>query len=157
MRISRENPGWKVELVDGAIEVTPPAGFRGSRENSKITALLDAWGEQHGYAVTDSSGGYKLPGGSVLSPDAGLVLLERLANLSPEQQDEFCTVTPDVVLELVSPSDSHPTLRRKCEHWHREGVGYVVLLDPNRAPEAWGEPPRGFPSLETLMEAIARA
>ncbi|MGH7737700.1 MAG: Uma2 family endonuclease [Candidatus Tyrphobacter sp.] len=154
MRISRENPGWKVELVDGDIQMTPPAGFRGSRHNSRITALLDAWGEQHNYAVTDSSGGYKLPGGSVLSPDAGLVLSERLANLTSEQQDEFCTLVPDVVIELASPSDSRATLRRKCERWHREGVGYVVLLDPDREPESWGQAPRDFLSLASFVEAI---
>jgi Uma2 family endonuclease len=53
--------------------------------------------------VFDSSTGFFLPDGSVLSPDASLVRLERCRTLSPEQQRSFPPFCPDLAVELASP------------------------------------------------------
>jgi Uma2 family endonuclease len=80
-RIGEENPGWKVEFFDGAICMTPTS-YESGRQNAKLTALLVAWAAHHGYAATDSSTGYKLPDGNVLSPDCALLRNDRLASLT---------------------------------------------------------------------------
>ena len=47
-----------------------------------------------------------LPDGSVLSPDASLVSLDRWQALTPEQRRGFALLCPDLVVELVSPPSS---------------------------------------------------
>ncbi len=56
----------------------------------------------------DSSSGFRLPDGSVFSPDASLVRLERWHSLSAEQRRGFAPLCPDLVVELASPSDEGP-------------------------------------------------
>lgn len=155
MRVGRENPGWKVELVDGAIQMVP-TGFESGIRNARLTAMLTSWGAEHGYLVTDSSTGYKLANKDVLAPDCALVGRARADALTPEQRATFCPLAPDVVAELVSKSDSYADARRKCERWYRDGVAYVVLLDPERGAEAWGESPSEFPAPDALLAAILR-
>ena len=46
-----------------------------------------------------------LPNGARRSPDASWIKLERWNKLTQEQQDGFPPITPDFVIELVSPSD----------------------------------------------------
>ena len=53
--------------------------------------------------IFDSSGGFRLPDRSVLSPDAAVVRLERWQALTPEQRRSFPPLCPDLVVELASP------------------------------------------------------
>jgi len=48
----------------------------------------------------DSSTGFRLPGGSVLSPDASLVRLERWQALTPKERRGFAPLCPDLVVEI---------------------------------------------------------
>ena len=58
--------------------------------------------------VFDSSTGFLLPDGSVRSPDASLVRLERWQALTAEQRRGFAPLCPDLVVELASPSGASP-------------------------------------------------
>ena len=79
------NPEAVLELdADGQlIEMTPTGGDTSSR-NSTLIFLLELAVRQSGLPlkVFDSSGGFLLPDGSVRSPDASLVRLERWQALS---------------------------------------------------------------------------
>ncbi len=61
----------------------------------------------------DSSGGFLLPDGSVRSPDASLVRLERWQALGAEERRGFPPLCPDLVVELASPSDRPTDLERR--------------------------------------------
>ena len=120
------------------------------------------WADQHGgWKVFGSSSGFRLPDGSVLSPAASLVALNRWQALSAEQRRGFAPLCPDLVVELASPSDEGrrgiAALRRKMEVYQRNGARLGWLLLPEqRAVEVWpadGEPQR-FNSLQ-LLEAGA--
>jgi Uma2 family endonuclease len=92
--------------------------------------------------IFDSSTGFRLPDGSVLSPDAALVLEDRWLALSPEQRRSFPPLCPDLVIELASPSDEGPrgitALRRKMEQYQANGARLGWLLLPQeRAVEIW--------------------
>jgi len=92
--------------------------------------------------VFDSSGGFRLPDGSVLSPDASLVAVERWQALSPGERRGFPPFCPDLVVELVSPSDEGPrgvsALRSKLAAYQANGarLGWLLLPD-ERAVEVW--------------------
>jgi Uma2 family endonuclease len=137
-RIGEDNPGWKVERIDGGV-VMSPTNFPTELINTRLSAALLAWGDAHGYLAFGSSGGLTLSNKDVLSPDAGLISRERW-ELAPEDVREgYSRVVPDVIVELASPSDSRPRLREKCARWHREGALFVVMIDPkDGSVQTWG-------------------
>ena len=106
------NPEAVLELdADGQlISMTPTGGDTGAR-NQTLGALLWLAVRNSGQPlkVFDSSTGFLLPDGSVRSPDASLVRLERWQALSEEQRRGFPPLCPDLVVELASPSDRRPT------------------------------------------------
>ena len=138
------NPEAVLEL-DAAghlIHMTPTGGETGAR-NSRLLIRLLAWADQlGGWQVFDSSTGFRLPDGSVLSPDASLVRLERWQALTPEQRRSFPPLCPDVLVELASPSDQGPravaALRQKMAAYQANGAQLGWLLIPEeRAVEVW--------------------
>ena len=102
------NPEAVLELdADGRLITMTPTGGETSTRNQTLGALLWLAVRRSGLPlkVFDSSGGFLLPDGSVRSPDASLVRLERWQALSEEQRRGFPPLCPDLVVELVSPSD----------------------------------------------------
>ena len=144
-RVCQANPEAVLELAaDGAlIAMTPTGGETGSRNSRLLIQLGIALSRgKRSLRVFDSSTGFRLPDGSVLSPDAALVLEERWQALTPQQRRGFPPLCPDLVIELVSPSDEGPrgvtALRRKMAQYQANGARLGWLLLPaERAVELW--------------------
>ena len=105
--------------------------------NGQLIARLQSWADQRGgWEMFDSSTGFRLADGSVLSPDAAVVRLERWQALSPEQRRGFPPFCPDLVIELASPSDDGPrgatALRRKLAAYLANGARLGWLLLPEQ-------------------------
>jgi Uma2 family endonuclease len=159
--VAQANPDAALELsADGHLIAMTPTGSETSARNSTLLVLLGIALRSSGLPLKlfDSSGGFRLPDGSVLSPDAALVRLERWQALSPEQQRSFAPLCPDVVIELASPSDEGPrgasALRSKMELYRRNGAQLAWLLLPaEQAVELW----RGGDAIAQPQERIAPA
>ena len=143
-RVCQVNPEAVLELTaEGHLIVMTPTGGETSSRNGQLLYQLQVFCRRHkGWRLFDSSGGFRLPDGSVLSPDAALVLEERWQTLSPEQRRSFPPLCPDLVVELVSPSDEGPrsvtALRRKMDRYQANGARLGLLLLPQeRAVEIW--------------------
>jgi len=135
------NPEAVLELAaDGQlIEMTPTGGDTSAR-NLTLGALLWQAVRRSGLPlkVFDSSGGFLLPDGSVRSPDASLVRLERWQALSEAERRGFPPLCPDLVVELASPSDRPADLERRMASWIENGASLGWLLLPeSRAVEVW--------------------
>ncbi len=135
------NPEAVLELAaDGTlIEMTPTGGSTGAR-NSRLVARLENWAvaADLGWIVFDSSTGFLLPDGSVRSPDASVVRLDRWQALSEAERESFAPLCPDLVVELASPSDEHEVLRRKMVAYMTNGARLGWLLLPQqRTVEVW--------------------
>ena len=116
---------------EGKIVVNAPAGGDTSRGNSDINFQLMAWWKQHRRgSVFDSSGGFFLPDGSVLNPDAAYATAEQMRGLTKEVRKRFLHLTPAFVIELLSPSDSLAEAKRKMESWIANGAMVAWLIDP---------------------------
>jgi Uma2 family endonuclease len=167
--VAQANPDAALELsADGRLIAMTPTGSETSARNSTLLVLLGIALRSSGLPLKlfDSSGGFRLPDGSVLSPDAALVRLERWQALSPEQQRSFAPLCPDVVVELASPSDEGPrgasALRRKMELYRRNGAQLAWLLLPaEQAVEIWrggtGAADAGAEAIALPQERIAPA
>ena len=142
--VCAENREAVLELAaDGRVIAMTPTGSETSGRNSRLVMRLLLWADQQGgWKVFESSGGFRLPDGSVLSPDASLVRIERWQALTPDQQRRFAPLCPDLVVELASPADEGPrgltALRRKMAAYQSNGARLGWLLIPHeQAVEIW--------------------
>jgi Uma2 family endonuclease len=143
-RVCQANPEAVLELAaDGTlIAMTPTGGETGSRNGLLVYQLQGFCRQRKAWRLFDSSTGFRLPDGSVLSPDVSLVLEERWQALTPPQRRGFPPLCPDLVVELASPSDEGPrgvtALRRKMAQYQANGARLGWLLLPaERAVELW--------------------
>ena len=160
--VCEANPEAVLELAaDGQLIAMTPTGGDTSARNNLLSARLQVWAlSRGGWKVFDSSGGFRLADSSVLSPDAAVVRLERWQALTPEQRRGFPPLCPDLVVELVSPSDEGPrgskALRRKMASYLANGAQLGWLLFPEqRAVEIWQ--PGADPAAPVVMERIEPA
>ena len=133
------NPQAVLELTaDGQlIHMTPTGGETGAR-NQTLGALLWLAVRTCGLPLKlfDSSTGFRLPDGSVLSPDASLLRQERWEALSVKERRGFPPLCPDLVVDLASPSDEGPrgltALRQKMATYQVNGAQLGWLLIPHQ-------------------------
>lgn len=127
------NSAWAIERsAGGELEIMSPAGGESSRVNLLVGAQLLKWAltDQTGVAY-DSSAGFVLPNGATRSPDAAWIRRDRFEQLNERQKSRFVPLCPDFVVEVRSPSDSMPTLRRKMEEYRANGAALGWLIDPD--------------------------
>ena len=134
--LSRRNPAYSFERTsEGELVVSPPAGWKTSRRNSRLIARLDNWNRRFGGggAAFDSAAGFTLPDGALLSPDAAWMSATRLDRLCKMQPGSaFGSICPELVFELLSPSDWLAFGRRKIDVYLRNGALCAVLIDPKK-------------------------
>lgn len=170
MRISRENPGMVVERLGYSEIVMSPSGMESDQRSGLVIAQLRSWAIEieDGY-VFGSNAGFRVADGSILSPDAAWMSTRRLEAIPPEVRTGFGPVCPEIVVEVVSPSDSIQQLRRKCTTWIEAGALAAILINadqqstevftPNAPTMLTNEsvvPVPGFPDLRLEMEEIWR-
>jgi Uma2 family endonuclease len=173
--VCAENREAVLELAaDGRVIAMTPTGSETGARNSRLEMRLLLWADQQGgWKVCGSSSGFRLPDGSVFSPDASVIRLDRWQALSPEQRRSFAPLCPDLVVELASPSDEAPrgltALRQKMAAYQANGARLGWLLIPHeQAVEMWpasGAPQRleqiqvleatpEFPGLQLQLDEI---
>ena len=156
-RVCAENREAVLELdAEGRLITMTPTGSETGSRNGELFFQLKLFANRAGaWKAFDSSTGFRLPDGSVFSPDASLLRLDRWQALSPEERRGFAPLCPDLVVELAStsgasPSDEGPrglsALRRKMAAYQANGARLGWLLIPQeQAVEVWpasGEPQR---------------
>jgi Uma2 family endonuclease len=133
-----------------------PTGGSTSTRNTRLLMRLQLWADRQGdWKVFDSSAGFLLPDGSVPSPDASLVRLERWQALSEAERDGFPPLCPDLVVELATPLDQPEALRLKMASYisDRAQLGWL-LLPHQRTVEVWSaEPTTRTPRFHVLTDA----
>ena len=134
MRFSRQNRTYRIERnAKGELEIMSPSGGEGSRWESRVIRELDFWAEEHGGASFSSNGGFHLPDGSVLSPDAAWVSPVRWSALTKAQRRSFPPLCPDFVVEILSASDSRTVLEAKMQTWIDNSAKLAWMIDPYAA------------------------
>lgn len=126
----QRNPDLRIErTANHEIIIMPPAGGESSITSGDVYFHLKLWSRQHGGQTFDSSVGFRLPDGAILSPDTSWVNAAAWSQLTAEQRKKFPPLCPDFVIEVKSPSDRIPTLQAKMEQWLNNGVRLGFLID----------------------------
>jgi Uma2 family endonuclease len=124
--------GKRYELIDGTlVEMTPTGGLHGAIEMT-ISALLWNYVRQHklGQVLVGEVGFYvRGDAHTVRGADVAFIRAEKVP---PEGLPSgFLQIVPDLVVEVVSPSDRSAALTEKVAEWLRFGVETVWLVYPN--------------------------
>ena len=114
-RVCKANPEAVLELAaDGQlISVIPTGGETGAR-CLRLGQRLLLWADGPGtgaWIAFDSSTGFRLADGSVLSPDGSLMRLKRWQALTPAQRRGFPPLCPDLVMDSPAPAVRAPAVR----------------------------------------------
>ncbi len=131
LELSNRNPGYQFERSAAGELIVTPSSSEAGRRDAAVVAQLGRWAEVTGSGVVfGSSAGFRLPDGSLLSPDAAWMPKERWLALTPEQRDSFAPLCPDAVFEVVSKSDTLRAARAKMQAYLANGARLAVLIDP---------------------------
>lgn len=132
-RFCAGNPDLRVErTAEGDIAILPPVGFEGGHRNHELSRQLGNWTLSDGRGQAfDSSTGYFLPNGAAYAPDASWVFQSKIETLSYLEKRKFPLLCPDVVVEVMSPSDRLSKQKAKMREWIANGAQLGWLLDPD--------------------------
>ena len=127
----------RLELTaNGELIVMSPTGGTAGKKNRRLTQQVGNWADRDGTGEAfDSSTVFVLPSGARRSPDVSWIKLDRWNQLTQQQQDGFPPITPDFVIELVSPSDiknqRYEDLQAKMQEYLDNGVKLGWLIEPS--------------------------
>ena len=132
MRFSEENKPLRIERnKEGELVIMTPVGGIGSAAELYVSRMLGNWADDvPGGIAFSPNGGFNLPDGSCLSPDASWIAIERWNALTPAQQKSFPPLCPDFIIEVRSQSDSRRVLEAKMQSWLDNGALLAWLIDP---------------------------
>ncbi|MEM8675211.1 MAG: Uma2 family endonuclease [Cyanobacteria bacterium P01_G01_bin.67] len=126
------NPELKLETnTRGELIVMSPTGYETGKNNADLLIQLGIWNRQYQLGVVcDFSTGFILPNGAIRSPDVSWIAKERITRFSQEEKAKFLPLTPDFILELMSPSDNLATTQAKMQEYQENGVKLGWLINP---------------------------
>lgn len=134
LAFANRNRLYRIERnAKGELEILTPLGGDGSRWEALMIRELGFWAEDYGGVSFSSNGGFSLPDGSMLSPDAAWVADERWNALPREERRSFLPLCPDFLIEILSVSDSLSALQAKMQLWMENGAKLAWLIDPYAA------------------------
>lgn len=130
----RPDPGYPEELIRGEVVPMPMPKPRHGHVCNKAGRILGNFVEEHrlGWVFSNDTGVITQRGpDTVRGADVAFYRYDRLP--AGELPDHYPDAAPDLVIEVVSPSDRWPKVLAKVAEYLEAGVTVVVVLD--------GEPP----------------
>jgi Uma2 family endonuclease len=119
----------RAELIDGVMIVHSPASPRHDNVAGFVRFLLRGYTERKRLGlVLGPDSLVRLRTGRKFAPDAYFLQQKRVPKPLPEKQFEGA---PDLVVEVLSPSNRDEDLNDKRPAYHEAGVSEVWLIDPD--------------------------
>ena len=123
-------PDKQTELLRGTLIVREPPGYQHGVVALKVARLIANHVHDHGLGtVVAAETGFKLFSNpdTVRAPDAAFIRQGR----APEPAlDGYPALAPDLVVEVVSPSDRAGEVQAKVSDWLTAGSRLVWVIDP---------------------------
>ncbi len=125
------NTDVKYELWNGKIIAMPPAGLKHGIVITRLTAYLGIYVLQRKLGeLADGQSGFRLSMEHCFEPDIAFISRERLTLLEPVSEKIFHG-SPDLAVEVLSPSDSITKTELKMRLYLTYGSRLAWLIDPN--------------------------
>jgi Uma2 family endonuclease len=128
---------WQHELVEGRLVRMPGSGSKASRIAANlIIALGSSVRPRKLGSISGADGEYDLtPAGATLEttliPDVAFVRAGRLEPLQSKEANAIPHLAPDLVAEVVSPSQSRPAMAAKAQLYLAAGVQLIWIIWPD--------------------------
>jgi Uma2 family endonuclease len=133
MELSQDD-AHRYELMQGDLIVMSPAGHRHGEIALLLGSAILVHARQHSLGKTYAAEtGFRLTHhpDTVLAPDVSFV---RTENLTPDRMaGPFMIGAPDLVVEVLSPSDTAGRTDVKVQTWLRHGAQLVWVVEPESA------------------------
>lgn len=129
--LARADNGRETELVKGRVVEMPPTGFRHGYITNRIGRILGAFVEERGLGRVLNNDAGIVTGrnpDTVRGPDVSYYSYARLPK--DQMPDGYPAVPPELVFEVLSPSDRKSAMTAKVGEYHLAGVLAVCVLDP---------------------------
>ena len=123
--------GHHYELVKGELRMMTPAGFEHGRVAARISYLLSRHASENDLGVVlAAETGFTLARSpdTVRAPDVAFVSKNRIP--PADQKHKFAELSPDLVVEVVSPSDRASEIEEKVRDYLDAGVRLIWVVYP---------------------------
>jgi len=130
------NDGWMYELIEGRLVRMPGSGGGASTITANLIIALGAFVKARQLGrVTGSDGTYDLTqpgdtGETALVPDVAFVRAEHVPSPTSSEYARGWKLAPDLVEEVVSPSQYRPEMAAKARLYLERGVRLVWVIWP---------------------------
>jgi Uma2 family endonuclease len=126
--------GWRYELVRGELRRMPLPGFRHGRIANRVAFHLTGHVEtNHLGVVVAAETGFLLHTNPDEVRGADVAFISRSRYEATDfSQEKYFPGAPDLVVEVVSPSDSYSEVEEKVLVWLHAGTQLVVVADPKK-------------------------
>ena len=127
-RLQALYPDRQIELREGKLIIMSPSDSVSGEVGARFSMLLSTWVYTYNLGrILDSSTGFRLPNGDLLSPDVSFVSRERLKH-NPRT---YLSVIPELIVEIKSSRDRLRELEEKITLFLDQGVQVGLLIDPD--------------------------
>jgi Uma2 family endonuclease len=127
-RLQALYPDRQIELREGKLIIMSPSDSVSGEVGARFSMLLSTWVYTYNLGrILDSSTGFRLPNGDLLSPDVSFVSRERLKH-NPRT---YLSVVPELIVEIKSSRDRLRELEEKIALFLDQGVQVGLLIDPD--------------------------
>jgi Uma2 family endonuclease len=121
------------ELIAGRFVPMTPTGRPHARTEVRLATRLETFVSEHGLGEVYTGEVGVLIGrnpDTLRGADIAFVSKQRLVNASP---DGFLDVAPDLIVEIISPSDRWTDVMEKIDDYFAIGVSAVWIVNPKRS------------------------
>lgn len=120
------------ELVNGTL-VEKPLDFQGSRLTCRIIHQLFKYVNKHDSGIITGAGGpYRMKTKNVRLPDVTYISWARFPTREEADNLKVCPVSPDLMVEILSESNTKKEIEKKQIEYFETGVRLVWIIDPRR-------------------------
>lgn len=136
--------GSRLELVRGEVVVMPRPTWEHGEVAGNVYMLVKLFLKQHPIGRVTVEGGVitERKPDTVRGPDVSFMSAGRMP--LGERMDRFADATPDLCVEVVSPSNTRRKLNDKIKEYFFTGAKAVWVIDPDeRSVTVYGEPMEG--------------
>lgn len=122
--------GRRYELVRGELVELPQPGMVHGFVSMRIGRILDIFVEEHGLGIVVTPAGFVIEIGpdTVRAPDVAFISFDRLPE--GDLPTGFLDTTPNIVVEVLSPTDRQGAVNAKIRLWLDKGAELVWVLHP---------------------------